>query len=113
MRRLSLLFLLVAGTAQAADRVAYVERQVVRYEGNLAVVVTEQVATVVSDVPVIVEKKTAPVVAVASTFRAAGPVFNASHNCPTCGRSQFVISGGAKGGYHTHTCRHDGTVWYH
>jgi len=54
----------------------------------------------------------APEVAVKPTFR-SGPVFNASHNCPACGRSQYVISGGAKGGRHTHTCRYDGTVWYH
>lgn len=112
MRRLSLLFLLLTGTAQAADRVAYVERQVVRYEGDRPIVVTELVATTVSDSPVVVEKKAAPAVA-ATTFRQSGPVYNASHNCPSCGRSQYVISGGVKGGYHTHTCRYDGTVWYH
>lgn len=110
MRRIAFLALFfLAGAASAADRVAYVTRQVVRYEGDRAVVVDELVATTVSD-PVVV--KAAPVVAVASTFQ-RGPVFNASHDCPTCGRSQYVISGGAKGGRHTHTCRYDGTVWYH
>lgn len=110
MRRIALVtMILCAPFARAADRVAYVERQVVRYEGDRAVVATELVATVVSD-PVTV--RAAPAVAAASTFQ-RGPVFNASHNCPTCGRSQFVISGGAKGGRHTHTCRYDGTVWYH
>lgn len=52
----------------------------------------------------------APVVA-AQTFR--GPVYNASHQCPTCGRSQFVIHSGFKGGTHTHRCPYDGTVWQH
>ena len=55
--------------------------------------------------------QTTPEVVVKPTFRC--PVFNSSHNCPTCGRSQFVISSGGKGGTHTHTCRYDGTVWYH
>lgn len=107
-RFLPLVALFAIGTAQAADRVAYVEKQVVRYVGDKPTVVAEQVAVVVSD-PVIVEA--VPAVA-ARTFQ-RGPVFNASHDCPTCGRSQYVISGGRKGGYHTHTCRYDGTVWYH
>jgi hypothetical protein len=63
------------------------------------------VFTVVNKMPA------APAVAAKPIFR--GPVFNASHNCPTCGRSQFVISSGGKGGTHTHTCRYDGTVWFH
>lgn len=108
MRKLfAIAVLLVAGTAQAADRVAYAEREVVAYIGGKATVVSEKIAVVVSD-PVIV--KAAPVVA-ARTFRNGD--YHASHSCPVCGRSQFVIHSGSKGGGHTHQCRYDGTVWRH
>lgn len=109
MRRIALIALVLhAGVASAADRVAYVERQVVRYEGDRAVVATELVATVVSDLPSLAQA--APAVA-ARTFPSGS--YHAGHDCPSCGRSQYVISGGAKGRTHTHTCRYDGTVWYH
>lgn len=39
--------------------------------------------------------------------------FNASHNCPECGRNQFVVSGNGPGRTHTHTCNKCGTTWYH
>jgi predicted RNA-binding Zn-ribbon protein involved in translation (DUF1610 family) len=46
--------------------------------------------------------------------KAAGPRFNASHQCPNCGAQQLVISGkGPAPGSHTHTCPNCGTVWYH
>lgn len=57
---------------------------------------------------VVVNRIAAPEVA-ARTF----PVFNASHNCPKCGREQLRISSGAKGRSQTHTCTYDGTVWFH
>lgn len=46
----------------------------------------------------------------ASSFRGG---FNASHSCPVCGRSQYVVSGrGPVPGSHTHTCA-AGHTWWH
>lgn len=39
--------------------------------------------------------------------------FHAGHQCPTCGASQFVVSGRGPGGTHAHTCSRDGTTWFH
>jgi predicted Zn finger-like uncharacterized protein len=39
--------------------------------------------------------------------------FNSSHQCPTCGASQYVVSGRGPGNTHTHTCSRCGTSWYH
>jgi len=39
-------------------------------------------------------------------------VYNPSHNCPNCGRTQYVIENGA-GPNHTHRCNHCHTAWYH
>lgn len=53
--------------------------------------------------------KAAPAVAAARTFQ-----HNASHNCPTCGRSQYVIYGrGPVANTHTHQCANCRTVWWH
>lgn len=52
----------------------------------------------------------APAVA-ATTFRNGS--YHAGHSCPSCGRTQFVIESGRKGGTHTHRCAADGTVWFH
>lgn len=52
----------------------------------------------------------APVVA-ARTFRVEQ--FNASHNCPNCGQSQYRISGWVGNGQHRHTCASCGTSWVH
>ena len=47
---------------------------------------------------------------VASPFRSG---FHAGHDCPVCGRSQYVISGrGPVPGSHTHTCA-AGHTWWH
>lgn len=48
--------------------------------------------------------------AAAPTFR--GDRYNASHTCPECGRSQFVVSGSRPGGGHYHTCA-AGHTWWH
>jgi hypothetical protein len=54
-----------------------------------------------------------PEVVAKSTFRQSGIPFNASHNCPVCGRAQYVISGsGPVAGSHTHTCA-AGHTWWH
>lgn len=108
MRRLSLLFLLMASSAQAADRVAYIERQVVRYEGERPIVVTEQVATVVSD-PVV---KAAPVVAATTFQKFVSGSYHAGHDCPNCGTEQTRIGNDA-GPNHDHTCPKCGTTWHH
>ena len=103
-----------AGLAQAADRVAYVERQVVRYDGDRAIVVTEQVATVVPDAPAIVEKRAAPAVAAATFQRGVSYGFNRSHDCPGCGREQLVQAGrGPARGTHYHVCSSCSSSWYH
>lgn len=39
--------------------------------------------------------------------------FHAGHQCPTCGRSQFTISGYNRDGTHNHACAYDGTTWRH
>lgn len=39
--------------------------------------------------------------------------FNPSHQCPSCGSSQYVISGRGPGNSHTHTCPRCGQSWYH
>ena len=55
-----------------------------------------------------------PAVKAAPAVAAKGIFHNTTHNCPTCGRSQFVINGpGPLPGTHTHRCSYDGTVWYH
>lgn len=56
-----------------------------------------------------VMERAAREVAVPRTF----PGFDASHNCPECGRSQFGVSGrGPTPGSHTHTCS-AGHSWWH
>lgn len=106
-RFLALLCLLALGTAQAADRVAYVEKQVVRYVGDKPVTVKELVPIVVSD-PVVqsVPARSVP----ATTFRNGD--FDPDHQCNRCGRSQYVISGWLPNGKHRHTCS-CGNSWYH
>lgn len=52
-----------------------------------------------------------PAVTAAPTFRNGS--YHVGHDCPTCGRSQFVIESGRKYGTHTHRCQYDGTVWTH
>lgn len=112
MRRIALVtMILCAPFARAADRVAYVERQVVRYEGDRAFVATELVATVVSDAPV-VEKKAAPAVAVTTFQKFVSGSYHAGHDCPNCGTEQTRIGNDA-GPNHDHTCPKCGTSWYH
>lgn len=53
----------------------------------------------------------APEVAAKPTFQNGS--YHASHSCPVCGRSQFVIYTGSKGRTHTHRCQFDGTIWSH
>jgi hypothetical protein len=38
--------------------------------------------------------------------------YHAGHNCPRCGRQQFVIYRFGPGPYHTHRCGTT-TYWYH
>lgn len=97
--------MLAAGLA-AADRVAYVDRQVVRYDGDRAIVVTEPVAVVVTE-PVV---RAAPAVAVAPTFQRGS--YHAGHDCPNCGREQTRISND-DGPSHTHVCPACEISWHH
>ena len=39
--------------------------------------------------------------------------YHSTHNCPVCGRSQYIQSGQNRDGSHNHTCRYDGTMWRH
>lgn len=39
-------------------------------------------------------------------------VYHAGHNCPSCGRQQFLIENDS-GPNHTHRCGHCGTAWWH
>jgi hypothetical protein len=55
--------------------------------------------------------KAAPAVAAKKTFPNGG--WHEGHQCPSCGREQFVVSGGFKYGVHTHTCSACGTTWSH
>lgn len=55
-------------------------------------------------------------VAAPRPFRRPGGMgggFHAGHDCPNCGRAQYVVSGGGPGGTHTHTCGGCGTSWHH
>lgn len=45
------------------------------------------------------------------TFPGGG--YHAGHQCPQCGRNQFVIAGHNADGTHSHRCAFDGTVWRH
>lgn len=45
--------------------------------------------------------------------RAVGLQHNASHNCPSCGARQTIVSGQGPNGTHTHTCPRCQTTWYH
>lgn len=46
------------------------------------------------------------------TFRPSS-IYNPTHNCPTCGRSQYVVDSFNRDGTHNHRCPADGTVWRH
>lgn len=52
----------------------------------------------------------APVVAAKKAFR--GDNFHAGHQCPECGRTQYVISGWLPNGQHRHVCS-AGHSWIH
>lgn len=98
-------------SVSAADRVVYVNRDVVEYyvgsDGKQKVrTVVARVATVVSD-PI-----AAPVVAASRTFQSGG--YHAGHNCPNCGQAQTKISND-NGPSHEHTCSNPEcrTVWTH
>lgn len=51
------------------------------------------------------------VTAAVKTFPQFG--YNASHNCPQCGRQQLRIAGYVGNGQHVHTCPNDGISWVH
>lgn len=57
-------------------------------------------------------RKIAPGVAAPSggTFRGG---WHESHNCPSCGRAEFVVDSFNADGSHNHRCRYDNTVWFH
>lgn len=56
-------------------------------------------------------RRPAPGVAGPQPFRGG---YHAGHDCPACGRAQFVISGGGPvPGTHAHACAGCGTGWYH
>lgn len=41
-------------------------------------------------------------------------VYNPSHNCPSCGRTQYKIKNGDDAGpNHIHRCNYCNTAWYH
>ena len=113
MKRLFLISLVILTNlpVQAADRVAYVDRQVVRYVDDKPTVVIEQVAIVVSDLIIV---KAVPAVA-ASTFQRN---FNfgrtSGHNCPSCKQEQTIQAGrGPVRGTHWHVCDNCKSQWYH
>lgn len=54
--------------------------------------------------------KAAPEVAV-KTFRTGE--YNKSHQCPSCGQFQWVVSGFNSDGTHNHTCSRCSTQWKH
>lgn len=60
-----------------------------------------------SDNAVTFARAARPEVRVPQTFR------NPSHNCPSCGRSQYVVAGFNGDGTHTHVCPSCGTSWKH
>lgn len=65
--------------------------------------------TVVNAVPKV---KAVPAVAAKPTFRQ--PQYHAGHDCPSCGRPQWLVhSGIANVAGHTHRCSSCGTVWRH
>lgn len=39
--------------------------------------------------------------------------YQPTHDCPVCGRPQYVQSGQNRDGTHNHTCRYDGAMWRH
>lgn len=111
-RFLSIIVLLSLGTTQAVDRVAYVEKQVVRYVDGKPVAVKETVAVVVSEpdpAPVVV--KAVPAVTAVKTFR--NGEYDPDHQCNRCGRSQYRIAGWLPSGQHRHVCSACGHNWIH
>lgn len=57
-------------------------------------------------------KPAAPVVAANPVFQRPG--YHSGHDCPNCGRQQWVVHGGAANvSGHTHRCSGCGTVWWH
>lgn len=71
--------------------------------------------TVVNRMPVTVtvvnKMPAASGVAVARTFQSGQ--YNPSHQCPSCGRTQYRIAGYVGNGQHRHVCAFDGTAWIH
>lgn len=57
--------------------------------------------------------RSAPGVAAPSFPRRISGGFHAGHDCPACGRLQFVVAGPGPGGTHRHRCPVDGTEWFH
>lgn len=47
----------------------------------------------------------------AKTFRTGS--YHAGHQCPSCNRSQFIISGWNPDGTHSHICSSCGEKWRH
>lgn len=43
----------------------------------------------------------------------ASSTFHAGHDCPACGRSQYVVNGYNRDGTHNHTCPACSTTWRH
>jgi len=58
----------------------------------------------------LVKVAAAPGVAAPQTFR--GSDYHPPHDCPVCGRAQYVISGFNPDGTHNHTCS-AGHTWRH
>ena len=56
-----------------------------------------------------------PAVVAKNTFQQRGTNagYHAGHDCPSCNRSQFIISGWNSDGTHTHTCSSCGQSWRH
>lgn len=63
----------------------------------------------VGDGPWTLVKIGAPAVAPSGTFRVP---YHSGHDCPACGRQQFVVSGFNADGTHNHTCA-AGHTWRH
>lgn len=83
--------------------------RVIEQRGNTWVYVDAELVSQSTYTP-----NSAPAVSEVTAARPFRGGYNPSHNCPSCGRAEYVQSGsGPVRGTHNHTCRSCGTVWYH
>jgi hypothetical protein len=113
---LALLVALVVGSS-AQDRKPFVFTEVKKddgYDPNKPVPPGHVWQKVGSEPWKLVKSGASEVAPAMNFLKPSGLQYNASHNCPKCGKSEFRVSGpGPALNTHTHTCTSCGSSWYH